>query len=261
VLLRSPTWLWPNLLSLDAPIVALIWQLLFARSFHVRVPWPATLLLAACVWMIYVADRLLDSLTCQPHTARHLFHRSHFSSFVLGLGLCILASLALLLTKVDAGVRAAGLPMTAAMAAYFALVHAAPAAWQKYWPKELAVAILFALGTCLPVYAEAPAAGPAMLPSLALFANVCWMNAVAIDRWERKQAPAWLVPLALTASGLALALSISGHPWLYCAAAFAAASLAWLIQRRERISLDKRCVLADAVLAAPALSALLMLWR
>jgi len=261
VLLRSPTWLWPNLLSLDAPVVAVVWQMLFARSFHVHVPWPATLLLAACVWMIYVADRLLDAIASQPCTARHLFHRSHFSGFLLGLALCILASLALALTQLDAGVRAAGIPMTVAMAAYFALVHAAPGSWQKHWPKELAVAILFALGTCLPVYSEAPSAGPAMLPPLALFASLCWMNAVAIDRWERKQAAAWLVPLALTASGLALALSLSGHPWLYCAAALAAASLAWLTRRRERISLDERRVLADAVLAAPALSAWLVLLR
>jgi len=241
--------------------VAVIWQLLFARSFHVRVPWPDTVLLAACVWMIYVADRLLDAIASRPDTARHFFHRSHFKSFLLCFGLCTLGAFGLLLTKIDSGVRSAGMPMAAAMAAYFALVHAAPRAWQKFWPKELAIAILFAMGTCLPVYAEAPGAGPAMIPPLALFASLCWINTVAIDRWERKQTVAWLVPLALTASGLALALSLSGHLWLYCAAASAAALLAWLTERRNRISLDKRRVLADAVLAAPALSALIILLR
>ncbi len=261
MLFRSPTWLWPNLLSLDAPAVAVIWQLLFARSFQVRVPWPATVLLAACVWMIYVADRLLDAIASRPSTARHFFHRSHFRSFLLCFGLCALGAFGLLSTKIDSGVRSAGVPMAAAMAAYFTLVHAAPRAWRKLWPKELAIAILFALGTCLPVYAEAPGAGPAMLPPLALFASLCWINAVAIDRWERKQAAVWLVPLALTASGFALALSLSGHLWLYCAAASAAASLAWLTQRREHIPLDQRRVLADAVLAAPALSALLVLLK
>ena len=253
--------MWPNLLSLDAPAVAVIWQLLLARSFHVQVPWPATVLLAACVWMIYVADRILDTVRTRPRTARHLFHRSHFRSLLACLGLCASLALGLLLTQVDARVWSAGIPMTAAMLAYFALVHAAPRPWQKYWPKELAVAILFALGTCLPVYAEAPSQGPAMLPAVGLFASLCWINAVAIDRWERKQVAVWLVPLALTACGLALALSFSGHLWLYGAAALAAASLAWLTRRRERISLDKWRVLADAVLAAPALSALLVLLR
>jgi hypothetical protein len=41
----------------------------------------------------------------------------------------------------------------------------------------------------------------------------------------------------------------------------AALSLAWLARPRDRIALEKRRVLADAVLAAPALSALLALLR
>ena len=186
----------------------------------------------------------MDSIST-PCTPRHRFHRSHLTTFVLCIGTCILAALLLLLTRVDAGVRNAGMPMLVAMAGYFALVHAAPRAWQKYWPKELAMAILFALGTCLPVYAESPKDGPAMLPPLALFAALCWINAVAIDRWERDEAVAWLVPVALLASGLALSLSLSGnHPWLYRAAGLAAASLAWLARhtdtRQERIAAEKR---------------------
>jgi hypothetical protein len=247
---------------LDAPVVAVVWQLLFARSYHVSVPWPATFLLAISVWIIYAADRLLDGLVSTPCTPRHRFHRSHLTTFVLCMGICILSALLLLLTRVDAGVRSAGMPMLSAMAGYFALVHAAPRAWQKYWPKELAMGILFALGTCLPVYAESPKDGPAMLPPLALFAALCWINAVAIDRWERDEAVAWLLPVALLAGGLALSLSLTGnHPWLYRAAGLAAASLAWLARPRERIAPEKRRVLADAVLAAPALSALLVLLR
>lgn len=243
-------------------MVAVVWQLLFARSYHVSVPWPATVLLAVSVWIIYAADRLLDGLVSIPCTPRHRFHRSHVTTFVLCLGICILSALVLLLTRVDAGVRNAGIPMLCAMAGYFALVHAAPRAWQKYWPKELAMAILFALGTCLPVYAESPKDGPAMLPALALFAALCWINAVAIDRWERNEAVAWLVPLALLTGGLALSLSLTGnHPWLHRAAGLAAAALAWLARAPEHIAPEKRRVLADAVLAAPALSALLVLLR
>jgi len=61
---------------------------------------------------------------------------------------------------------------------------------------------------------------------------------------------------------LALSLSFTGnHPWLYRATGLAAASLAWLARPRERIAPEQRRVLADAVLAAPALSALLVLLR
>ena len=56
-------WLWPNLLSLDAPIVALLWQILFARCFHARVETLPSVLLVLAVWLIYAADRTLDSWT------------------------------------------------------------------------------------------------------------------------------------------------------------------------------------------------------
>ncbi len=54
-------WLWPNLLSLDAPVVAVLWQILFARCFQVPVDALAALLLLLTVWLIYAADRTLDA--------------------------------------------------------------------------------------------------------------------------------------------------------------------------------------------------------
>jgi len=254
---RSPAWLWPNLLSLDAPAVAVAWQVGFARSFQVHVPWPATLLLGLCVWLIYVADRLLDAIGVESYTARHVFYRSYFPLILPGLVLGMWGAIVLLLPRVDAGVRSAGVNMTGAMALYFILVHAAPRRWKRYWPKELAVAVLFALGTCLPVYAEVPSDWRALLPPVTLFASLCWINAVAIDRWEREQSPPWLVPLSLAASGLALALAFSGHPLLYCASALAGVSLAWLSRQRQMFQPDQLRVLADAVLAVPPLLLLL----
>ena len=73
--MHSRPWLWPNLLSLDAPIVALLWQLLFIRCFHGSLGVLPAVLLAIAVWLIYVADRMLDAwrgLTKQP---RHEFYR------------------------------------------------------------------------------------------------------------------------------------------------------------------------------------------
>ena len=54
-------WLWPNLLSLDAPVVALLWQILFARCFHARVELLPSILLVLAVWLIYAADRTIDA--------------------------------------------------------------------------------------------------------------------------------------------------------------------------------------------------------
>ena len=59
---RRPLWLWPNLLSLDAPLVAVAWLGMFAKTWQV-VWFPKTiyLLVAGVVWIIYVVDRLLDA--------------------------------------------------------------------------------------------------------------------------------------------------------------------------------------------------------
>src|SRR5580693_4601800 len=89
-------WLWPNLLSLDAPIVALLWQILFARCFHARVGFLPSLLLVLAVWLIYAADRTLDALrgvTWSGTAAlpRHEFYRRHWRA-LLPLWLLVLAS-------------------------------------------------------------------------------------------------------------------------------------------------------------------------
>ena len=77
---RRPLWIWPNLLSLDAPLVALAWFWIFKQVWLVRyhqptLPW----FLALAVWCIYVADRLMDSRGKRRESGsaplRHRFHR------------------------------------------------------------------------------------------------------------------------------------------------------------------------------------------
>ena len=58
---RTPWWLWPNLLSLDAPILAVLWQDFLSHRYAVPLRLPGRLALFLTVWAIYVADRLLDS--------------------------------------------------------------------------------------------------------------------------------------------------------------------------------------------------------
>ena len=79
---RKPLWLIPNLLSLDAPLVAVAWLYIFAKTWRVDyLPWAAYISLGLVVWVIYVTDRLLDvsmrSGTSEKLEARHEFHRQH----------------------------------------------------------------------------------------------------------------------------------------------------------------------------------------
>jgi hypothetical protein len=59
-----PFWLWPNVLSLDAPLVAVSWVWLLKESLGVRFfEESAVWVLAAVVWCVYVLDRILDVWT------------------------------------------------------------------------------------------------------------------------------------------------------------------------------------------------------
>ena len=79
-------WLWPNLLSLDAPLVALLWQILFIRCFHAANPASSSILtsalLVSVVWLIYAADRALDAWRGSGLRPRHEFYRRHWRALL-----------------------------------------------------------------------------------------------------------------------------------------------------------------------------------
>src|SRR5580692_10930063 len=75
---RPRVWLWPNLLSLDAPLVAVLWQVLFVRCFHAQGAALPAVLLVCAVWLIYAADRALDAWRGAGSQPRHEFYRRYW---------------------------------------------------------------------------------------------------------------------------------------------------------------------------------------
>lgn len=77
----------PHLLSLDAPIIAVVWAHLFADSLNVPRLFPGVYAMLFCsVWCIYLVDRLLDTGSWQEkisQTARHRFVRRHWWKVLL----------------------------------------------------------------------------------------------------------------------------------------------------------------------------------
>ena len=72
----TPWWLWWNILSVDAPAVAVVWAALFARAAGSRLSAAEAAALALSVWIIYTSDRLLAGWTASNRAAlqyRHLF--------------------------------------------------------------------------------------------------------------------------------------------------------------------------------------------
>lgn len=76
----TPWWLWPHVLSLEAPLVAVLWQHVLAHAHGIRLTPMLDAGLALACWLIYVIDRTLDTFPASSSgglDARHTFYRRH----------------------------------------------------------------------------------------------------------------------------------------------------------------------------------------
>ena len=255
---RTPFWLWPNLLSLDAVVVVIYWQSLFIKSVHAPAHYAASLVLALTVWLIYTADRLLDSAQLQyaPRTERHRFSLEHRRPLVAAF--CLAAGLtAFLLPFLQTDVMVWGACLAAVVAIYFLVVHFSPPLLRRFWPKEYVVGLIFASGAALPAWAAAQSGRTQMLLPVLLFAGLCTLNCLSIEAREArpKLSPA-IIPfaLALLAASLfgAMAGALDVRP-LFCALAVAFISLAYLQAHAASLPPSVFRVLADLALLSPPL--------
>lgn len=86
---QVPWWLWPHVLSLEAPLVAVLWQAALMRMHGVHSTPGVGLGLGLACWVIYVLDRTLDTLgvnEVQELDVRHAFYFRH-RRVILALGL------------------------------------------------------------------------------------------------------------------------------------------------------------------------------
>ena len=265
---KIPLWLWPNLLSLDAPCVAVLWQILLARALHVHLGWEEPLILFLAVWIIYIADRVFDSFRHPPpgwEPERKKFYRAHP---LLMSGVGATAGLAAFVLVVHClrspSILCSGLVLGLSVLCYFTAVHIVCPALRS-WPRELVVALIFSIGTFAPVILPH---GPVIQTAAcsALFSLLCWVNCALIETAEWRHNPATRHPgslarfidarvervLALTIVA-ALLLTASGYlSMLFCCAVAAAALALYLLARRKtRISAHFLRVAADGALCSP----------
>lgn len=243
-------WLWPNLLSLDAPLVAVLWQLLFARCFHAGVDATATALLVLSVWLIYAADRMLDAFStagiANARLPRHEFYRRHWRAVLPVWSAVFLLAAWLACTRLAAPLFERGVALAAIVALYFTFVHLL----QPAWPKELAVAVVFALGASVAAWNDIRT--PADIEAIALFSCLCWINCVAIEQWEQRVV-GWPVGMAAALVAGAAVLIYAQRPAVSAAEIASALAFVLLDQKRGRFSADALRVLADAALLTPIL--------
>jgi hypothetical protein len=254
-----------HLLSLDAPTVAALWCWAFGRAARIRLaPWlPAAL--AMGTWLFYVADRLLDARLSPEATLmeRHRFHDRHRRWF-LTMAAPVALALGLLVARMPRSLIASYCVLGALSLLYLGLVHLPARARSRslrYFPKEFAIALLFAAASALPAWDAAwhSAAGmPRHHPLLILcpiFAVVCWLNCVAIEDWEQHHQGSrmwWLAGMAIVASCLSLFCLVSQPArWLDVAAAWSAGL--FLVLDRSRLQPGGRRIAADLALLTPLL--------
>jgi len=240
-------WLWPNLLSLDAPLVAVLWQILFARCFQVPVDALAAVLLLLTVWLIYAADRTLDAWKGECHSPRHEFYRRRWR-VLLPVWLAVLGLTGWLAAEhLSPGLFLRGVILLAAVGIYFALVHSGI----LRWPKEAAVGVLFALGASLAAWSKVKT--PADVATILLFSGLCWMNCIAIQRWEGERLD-WSPSAAAIVLACAAVFLLCAHRPVLGGAELASAFAFLLLDRVHRnLSADAVRVLADVALLSPLL--------
>lgn len=241
-------WLWPNLLSLDAPFVALLWQILFARCLHARIdPLPSVLLVLA-VWLIYAADRTLDAWSGESLRPRHEFYRRHWGT-LLPLWIAVLTGgLALAWTRLPPQLFYGGLVLGAVVMLYFVLLHIG--VFER--TKEATVAVLFALGATLSAWSNVRTAVD--IEAIVLFSCLCWINCVAIEHWESPTQSKWSIAAAAGFVAVAaMLLLFSSRPVLGGAVAASAFCFVLIDRARRHFSRDALRVLADVALLSPLL--------
>jgi hypothetical protein len=194
---RSRLWAVPvywHLLSLDAPTVAVLWAWSFARATQAHPSLTTLAVLGIGTWLIYVVDRLLDS-RFSPYRdlrERHFFHARHRRAFLIAAILPALLLLSLINVMPSAARREDSIIFAASML-YFASVHLPALRVRRWFPREVAVGILFACAAAIPAWSGYPPASTTDRAQLAgpvlLFAGLCILNCISIETWESPSPP------------------------------------------------------------------------
>jgi hypothetical protein len=264
------------LASLDAPTVAVVWTLSFAKAAGVRLPLWVPVLIALGTWFVYVGDRILDAWRAlradklESLRERHFFQWRHRRVLIPLAGFAALAAAAIIFGVMPLTVRERDSVLAGAALAYFSGIHVPgmrPQWFARLQSKELLVGLLFTAGCALPTLTRLHGAVGDGLPIALLamvmvcYAALAWLNCAAIDQWEAsgREASGGLGTgrsarrIATGAFVLVLACAAIAPRLSMLAAACAASALllAWLDRQRNRLTPPALRCAADLVLLTP----------
>jgi hypothetical protein len=264
--------LWLNLLCLDAPIVAVAWQWLFAYTFGAHLSLALRALLFLTAWLIYLADRFADTIKLpaeSPISLRHQFCREHMIGWWIAVVVIFMIDVSLAFRSLDLQMILLGGTLAAICGLYLFVNHSLGGKWRPIPMKEKTIGILFAAGTTLAVVAQLPGLTISFGAAVILFAILCTYNCLSIAAGERELDAAQGKTSLMTGWPMAArALKLIGYAVVLTALVFAifwrfafplwlclAASALLLVRLNlsDRLPRDSRTALADLVLLTPLL--------
>lgn len=273
---RKPLWLLPNLLSLDAPLVAMAWLYVFSKTWRLGYhPWEAFASLGLAVWIIYAGDRLLDvslyGSSGERMEARHRFHRDYARFFRIGLAVAVPLAVALVAMRMPMTIYKHLLLGGVLVAGFFGLsMLSSQDPREVPHTKNILAGVTFAFGTAMTAHlyrSEYDIYDMLFSREFVSFAVLCVLNISAIDLWEHAARSADLEIKASDELSLTLPLTLLGavalgyalldeeyssRPFFY--AILTGAGLLYVLNRnRSRFGMDALRVLADVALLIPVL--------
>jgi hypothetical protein len=265
-----PWWLWPTVLSLDAPAVAVLWQDVLFRGAGAA-PTPAErFILGVSVWLAYTADRWIEGWRLPPgriQTHRHRFYQRWrwevFAVWVVALA----AAVALSVAALAPAALEAGAVLLALVAAYLLSHQFLHRRSPLRAPKEVCVAVLLGGGAAVFAASRPDLPAARLVLPLALFILLCFANCTLISVWENevdrshgqtslalqfRSAPALARFLPWAIAGAAAVLTAAGWAWPAAGCAAASGLFLGLVSLGEsRIGRMLARVLADVALLSP----------
>jgi hypothetical protein len=253
-------WQWPNVLAIDAALIALLWQAVFAFASNQNATFASASVLGLSVWLTYIADRLFD-VAKRPmdrlQSLRHRFTKRHPQLlWKLWLG-ALAVNICMAFTGLTTDQLLRGSILLAFCLLYTGLNQKLS---DRFFPKELCVAIIYAAG----VIVLLPSTKDLWIPASFLML-LCLINCLIISANERQIDAAMKtrsiaqflprLPFALYLCCIIM-LGLLERPWLL---PFGSSLAALILVHfcRKRLSIESFRILADgALLVGPLLTVL-----
>lgn len=250
---RIPWWLYPNVLSLDAPIVAIVWLYVFARVWDVNYVEPMLpVVLGLFVWLVYAVDRLLDC-KMKPEgdfPLRHQFHRAHSRWFIIAICIALMITAVLSLSVLQWSiVQTAFLPVVAT-AAFFIFSFFTTSSARVSYAKNFLAGFAFAWGVGSGL---AGLIGHSLLsnwmlllvsPEMLVFGLLCVINITAVDLWVKgsdeldEEADEWALTMPLLVLAffcvVLMRANLNEYKQAFYISILVAAALMYVINRMRR---------------------------